>query len=63
MKEKLSVASGFSFVNAKGHEAVVIRDCHTLNEWFASLNLEDKVNLFHFKIQRDNLSYVKIKCV
>jgi len=44
----------------KGHELVLVRSYKTLNEWFKDLNLDDKLNLYDYKIKLDSGKYIKI---
>lgn len=45
----------------KGHLLVLARRYKTLNEWFKDLCLDDKLNLYEYKIRWDAGRYVKIK--
>jgi len=44
-----------------GHELVLVRRYKTLNEWFKDLCLDDKLNLYEYKIKLDSEHYVHIK--
>jgi len=45
----------------KGHQLVLVRGYKTLNEWFKELCLDDKLDLYEYKIKLDSGRYVKIQ--
>ena len=44
-----------------GHELVLVKSYRTLLQWFKDLSLDDKLNLYNYKIRCDSKCYVKIK--
>lgn len=61
LDNKLAEMGNQMLLKAIGHEAVVIRNCKTLSQWFNTLNLEEKIDLFHRKIKIDRLNYIRMK--
>ena len=44
-----------------GHELVLVKSYKTLLQWFKDLSLDDKLNLYDYKIRYDSGHYIKIK--
>jgi len=44
-----------------GHELMLVKSYKTLLQWFKDLSLDDKLNLYNYKILYDSKHYVKIK--
>ena len=44
-----------------GHELMLVKSYKTLLQWFKDLSLDDKLNLYDYKIRYDSKHYVKIK--
>ena len=44
-----------------GHELMLVKSYRTLLQWFKDLSLDDKLNLYNYKISYDSKHYVKIK--
>ena len=44
-----------------GHELMLVKSYRTLLQWFKDLSLDDKLNLYNYKIRCDSGCYVKIK--
>jgi len=43
------------------HELMLAKSYKTLLQWFKDLSLDDKLNLYNYKILYDSKNYVKIK--
>jgi len=46
---------------AIGHELMLVKSYKTLLQWFKDLSLDDKLNLYNYKICYDSKHYIKIK--
>jgi len=44
-----------------GHKLMLAKSYKTLLQWFKDLSLDDKLNLYNYKILYDSKHYVKIK--
>ena len=42
-----------------GHELVLVKSYKTLLQWFEDLSLDDKLNLYNYKIHYDSKCYIK----